>query len=42
MKIEEALDIIDEFIYDEMKKKDKKIKDELQEAWNKIIEETTT
>ncbi len=42
MRIEEALDIIDEFIYDEMKKKDKKIKDELQKAWNKIIEETTT
>tara|TARA_R100000005_G_C4936529_1_gene163059 strand:+ start:776 stop:904 length:129 start_codon:yes stop_codon:yes gene_type:complete len=42
MRIEEALDIIDEFIYDEMKKKDKKIKDEIKEAWNKIIEEVTT
>jgi len=42
MRIEEALDILDEFMYDEMKKKDKKIKNELQEAWNKIIEEVTT
>ena len=39
MRIEEALDILDEFIYDEMQKSnDKKMKDELQEAWNKIIE----
>jgi len=43
MRIEEALDILDEFIYDEMQKSsDKKMKDELQEAWNKIIEELTT
>jgi len=43
MRIEEALDILDEFIYDEMQKSnDKKMKDELQEAWNKIIEEVTT
>ena len=43
MRIEEALDIVDEFIYDEMQKSnDKKMKDELQEAWNKIIEEVTT
>jgi hypothetical protein len=43
MRIEEALDILDEFIYDEMQKSnDKKMKDELKEAWNKIIEEVTT
>lgn len=43
MRIEEALDILDEFIYDEMQKSNnKKMKDELQEAWNKIIEEVTT
>ena len=43
MRIEEALDILDEFIYDERQKSnDKKMKDELQEAWNKIIEEVTT
>ena len=42
MRIEEALDILDEFIYDEMQKSnDKKMKDELQKAWNKIIEEVT-
>ena len=37
MRIEGALDIVDEFIYDEMRKcNDEKMKDELQEAWNKI------
>ena len=39
MRIEEALDIVDEFIYDEMQKHNEKIKDELQEAWHRIIKE---
>jgi hypothetical protein len=43
MRIEEALDIVDEFVFDKMQSSDdKKMKDELQEAWNKIIEEVTT
>ena len=39
MRIEEALDIVAEFIYDEMQKHIEKIKDELQEAWHRIIKE---
>lgn len=43
MRIEEALDIVDDVITCEMEwSDDKKMKDELQKAWNKIIEEVTT
>ena len=39
MTIKEALDIVDDLITCEMEwSDDKKMKDELQEAWNKIIE----
>ena len=40
MKIKEAIAIVDELIRSEMEWfDDKKMKDELQKAWNKIINE---
>jgi len=42
MTIKEALDIVDDLITCEMEWSDnKKMKKELQEAWNRIIEEVT-
>ena len=42
MKIKEAIDIVDDIITFEMEwSDDEKMKDELQKAWNKIIEEVT-
>ena len=43
MKIKEAIAIVDYLITCEMEwSDDKKMKDELQKAWNKIREELTT
>ena len=42
MTIKEALDVVDDLITCEMEWSDnKKMKKELQEAWNRIIEEVT-
>ena len=42
MKIKEAIAIVDDVITCEMEwADDEKMKDELQKAWNKIIEEVT-
>ena len=43
MTMKEALDIVDDLVTCEMEWSDNKgMKKELQEAWNKIIEEVTT